>query len=1391
MNSPARRALLALLACLAPLASRSDDALPFDALGAEYIERVRPLLERLCLDCHSREERKGELDLERFTGLNAVRRDPTTWRKVIEMLESREMPPERRRQPSADERALLIDWARRYLDAEARARAGDPGRVVLRRLSNAEYTYTVRDLTGVALDPARQFPVDGAAGEGFTNTGDALVMSPALVTKYLDAAREIASHAVLLPDGIRFSPHASRRDWTDEILAEIRALHGRFTDGEGRVDLERYFSALIRHRDVLRGDPGAARRITRDEGLSASYLETLARVLASDEPRSVLLDRVRELWRDADPEGARALAAAVRAWQDRLWRYNPVGHFGSVRPWQEPVSVIVDSVTLRVAVPPATGDPGDDVVLFLVAGTAGDGNEADVVVWDRPRFERSGQTPLPLRDLAAAAAIAEETRGRALASTSRALAAVRAAIERPVDAADPDALAARHDVDPHLLRAWLSWLGVSASGAVTIEQRLEGTLQNVGGYDFVRGWGLPGVGDLSLISNASDNAVNVPGRVNPHRIAVHPRPERWVAAGWQSPGDLRVRVAPRVEDMHPQCGNGVSWSLEVWRGARRHVLAADDLDRGAATDVAPIGGVSMRRGELLALIIGPRDRNHACDLTQIDLEVAEEDGGMRAWSLREDCADDIQAGNPHADRHGNEGVWHFFTGLIEEGRKPSQIPDGSLLATWLDAPGADEAARLADAIDALVTRPPAVDTPRPDAELRARVTSLAGPLFSRFDFAELARAAPEAARQRGGHGVDPARFGRNLDGSPAAPDQLIVRAPSAIEVRAPRGLVEGSELVVSARLHEEAGREGIVQVAVLAEKPLDAATLLPAVPLVIREDSEAAVRARRSVEEFNRLFPRAVCYRPIVPVDEVVTLVLFHREDDHLGRLMLDDQERARLDRLWDELHYVSHEALALVTGFEQLMEFATQDNDPSKFAPLGEPIAKRAAAFRRRLVETEPAHMDALLDLATRAYRRPLREREEHGLRALYHSLRASETPHDEAVRLVLSRILIAPAFLYRLEKPPGGAEPARVSDWELATRLSYFLWSSLPDDELRGEAATGRLGDGNVLVAQALRMLQDPRVRRLAIEFACQWLHIRGFDEFDEKSERRFPGFAALRHDMYEEAVLFFTDLFRRDGAILEILDADHAFLNEPLAAHYGIPGVEGESWRRVDGVREFSRGGILALGATLARHSGASRTSPILRGTWISETLLGEKLPRPPADVPQLPETAPQGLTERQLIERHSSDPACAKCHARIDPYGFALEGFDTIGRRRETDSGGLSIDARTRLADGREVEGINGLREYLLTARRDAFVGQFCRKLLGYALGRAVQLSDEPLLAEMAENLREKDWRFSAAVETIVRSRQFREIRGRESPAALGLDGDRNPEGDASTVPGGDR
>ena len=282
-------------------------------------------------------------------------------------------------------------------------------------------------------------------------------------------------------------------------------------------------------------------------------------------------------------------------------------------------------------------------------------------------------------------------------------------------------------------------------------------------------------------------------------------------------------------------------------------------------------------------------------------------------------------------------------------------------------------------------------------------------------------------------------------------------------------------------------------------------------PILANPGTAAYRQVEAALDEFRQLFPAALCYTKIVPVDEVVTLTLYYREDENLARLMLDPAEKAELDRMWSELHYLSQDALTLVDALEQLIQYATQDADPKVFIPLREPFNERAQDYRQAFVESQPKHLAAVLKLATLAYRRPLTAAETAELGKLYADLRAEELPHDDAIRLLWARVLVVPAFLYRIEKPPAGTAPQPVNDWELASRLSYFLWSSLPDAELRELAAAGRLHQPDVLAGQLKRMLSDERTRRLASEFACQWLHVRDFEHLDEKSEQHFPTFAA----------------------------------------------------------------------------------------------------------------------------------------------------------------------------------------------------------------------------------------------------------------------------------------
>ncbi|MFM2095007.1 MAG: hypothetical protein RIS70_2131 [Planctomycetota bacterium] len=1392
----------------------------FENLGRQYAGNVRPALQQFCLQCHSTEKKEGELDLERFDSFASVRRDAKVWQKVAEMLDNGEMPPKESKQPTAEQRKQLRSWVGQYLDAEAYANAGDPGPVLLRRLSNSEYTLTLRDLTGVAsLDPAREFPVDSAAGEGFTNTGNALVMSPALLGKYLDAAKSVAEHAVLLPEGFRFSPATTRRDWTNETLSRIRDFYRQFSDeaggtqvnlqgivfdtnSGGRLALDRYLTATLEERDALRTGKKTVAVVAQERRLNRKYLGLLWDALQGREP-SLLLDGLRSEWKNAKPADVPQLVTSIARWQQALWRFTSVGHIGKVggpKAWQEPVSPLQGRQDLRVKL---AAEPGqEEIVLYLVTGDAGDGNDGDFVVWEKPRLVAQGREDLSLRDVQALSRQLTTHRDAVFASTAKCLTAAAEASSMPGEI-DLASLANKHSVDQAILAAWFDYLGISHGNAAKIESHLTQKNQSNAGYDFVKGWGPPETPNVA--ANASDQAVRIPGNLKAHGVAMHPSPTLNIVAGWQSPISGMLRVEAKVQHAHPECGNGVTWLLEVRRGNTRQRLAAGVSQGAKEIAVGPFENLPIRQGDIVSLIIGPRDGNHACDLTAVDLTLR---SGDRTWDLAKDVSPDLLAGNPHADQFGNAGVWHFYTEPVS-GAAGHVIPPDSLLAKWQSSSDTQEKQQLAVTIEKFLLSGPAANSDAnkkdsPDAALRRQLTSISGPLFSSWRKQIAGKAAKDAPATPGAGsektkpetaqakvwGIDPEQFGRHPDGSAIDPASLCVRAPAVIEVHLPADLADGCELVAGASLHAATAANGSAQVRVLTTKP-DAASGLVAsetketqangpwtsnqrgvahgTPILVNDNSPARKRLERALEEYRNLFPIALCYTKIVPVDEVVTLTLFYREDDQLQRLMLDEQQTAELNRLWDELHFISYDALTLVDAFAQLMEYATQDADPKVFEPLRKPIHDRADAFRRRLEECEPAQVESLIAFTSQAYRRPLTEAESQGLRQLYADLRREELPHDDAWRLMLARILVSPAFLYRIEKPGQGDAHQPVSAHELATRLSYFLWSSQPDDELRQMAASGKLLGTEQLLAQTRRMLHDPRSRRLATEFACQWLHIYDFDRLDEKSERHFPSFAGLRGAMYEESILFFADLFQRNGRVIDILDADYTFLNEPLAKHYGIPNVAGAEWRRVDGVKQHSRGGILGQATTLAKQSGASRTSPILRGNWISEVLLGERLPRPPKGVPQLPEdeTATEGLTVRQLVEKHSSDPKCAVCHVRVDPLGFALESFDAIGGRREKDLGNRPIDTATTTMDGSKIDGLPGLRDYLLTVRRDAFMRQFCKKLLGYALGRSIQLSDEPLLAEMQKVLKANDYHIEPLMETIVSSSQFRHIRGRDA------------------------
>jgi cytochrome c553 len=525
----------------------------------------------------------------------------------------------------------------------------------------------------------------------------------------------------------------------------------------------------------------------------------------------------------------------------------------------------------------------------------------------------------------------------------------------------------------------------------------------------------------------------------------------------------------------------------------------------------------------------------------------------------------------------------------------------------------------------------------------------------------------------------------------------------------------------------------------------------------------AAERAR-SAAEFRALFPPAVLFEPIVPRDAQASVFMYHREDEPLRRLLLDGAGRAELDRLWSELRFVSEDAFATPRMYEEIVQYYRKPNDGARIMffyiqLFDEQIKREVKELRAAQVAAETGHLEALPAFAARAWRRPLDAEEREAILAAYRADRKDGVEHDPAFRAALARVLSSPWFLYRVEKPATGPRWQPVSGDELATRLSFLLWDSIPDDELRAKAA--RLHEPAVMEQQLRRMVKDARMRGLAEEFGARWLGVRDFVANHGRSLKHFPEFTpALRDTLAEEPVRFFEDLLVNDRPVADVIAADAVVVNDVLAKHYGIPGVSGPEWRRVEKVSAYGRGGLLGFGAVLAKQSAAARTSPIKRGAWMAQ-MLGERLPKVPPNVPPLPESAPAGLSVREITERHRQDPACSGCHARIDPYGMTLERFDALGRfrpARDLKPG----DTRGTLRDGTEIDDFAGLRAYVAGPRREDVLRALAHKLTGYALGRAVKLSDRKLVDELTRTMA-AGGRWSDALLVMVRSEQFRCIR----------------------------
>ncbi|MCM8528257.1 MAG: DUF1592 domain-containing protein, partial [Lentisphaeraceae bacterium] len=438
---------------------------------------------------------------------------------------------------------------------------------------------------------------------------------------------------------------------------------------------------------------------------------------------------------------------------------------------------------------------------------------------------------------------------------------------------------------------------------------------------------------------------------------------------------------------------------------------------------------------------------------------------------------------------------------------------------------------------------------------------------------------------------------------------------------------------------------------------------------------------------------------------------------------------------------------------------------EPEKFLNKKQKGTYDWFAKRHGELQKEKSHLlkERLKELLVKAYRRAPKEDEVVRLQKLFDK-EVEKKGVQAAARLVLVRVFCSPSFIFRIEQQKELNENYKISDNELAVRLSYFLWSSMPDRELLDLAAQNKLSDPKVLNQQVDRMLKDSKSRALAEDFAAQWLKFRDVLERIELDKNRFPEFNdELAHDMFRECAETFNYIVQSDSSVMELLDNKYLFVNERLAGLYGMKGVKGGHFRKVD-INDNRRGGLVTSSAMMTMTSYPLRTSPVLRGNYIISALLGIPTPPPPEGVEELPEDdkVADGLTVKQRFEQHRKDPVCYSCHIRMDPMGFPLEVFDPLGRLRDK-SGGHPIDANGEMKDGRVLAGPAGLKKYLLE-QEDLFLKNMSSKLLGYSLGRSLEFFDRYTVAKAVRDTKKEGYKFSAMVKSIVNSKLFQYRRG---------------------------
>jgi hypothetical protein len=939
-------------------------------LERQFVADVRPFLDTYCVACHGGTNPAAQFDLRPYTNLDTVTRDHGRWALVLEKLEANEMPPQGVRHPTADAREKVVVWAKAFLRHEAKKHAGDPGIVLARRLSNAEFNYTIRDLTAADIRPAREFPVDPANPAGFDNSGESLSMSPALLTKYLQASREIASHLVLEPSGIAFAPNPMlvETDRDKYCVGQIIAFYNRHN-----TDYADYFQAgwRYKHRAALGKPKATLAEIAAESRVSAKYLTTIWRTLEATKEDVGPLAKLQAMWRE---------------------------------------------------------------------------------------------------------------------------------LPAPTD-----------------------------------------------------------------------------------------KQSQRVQAGAEAMRDMVVQLRKKIELKHPD--------LAV-KGIRR--------------DSQPF--------------LMWRNKQYATHRTSYNREALQ-------------VAGETKAAQPDPDL---------------------QVPAG-------------ERARY----EAAFARFSAVF---PDS----------------FYVSERGRYFPDNTRDKGRH--------------------------------------------LSAGFHNLMGyfRDD-----------------LPLYELILEAKGQRELDALWKELDF-------------VASANIRTYIQFFLNESGEGRGLGRETEGPRPA----DKDITAEAAIKEVAG--HYLARATASGNETAIKAVQEHFEWTNAGIRwveKARTEAEPTHLEALQEFAARAYRRPLTQAERAELLAFYTSRRdEAKLDHEEAMRDSIVSVLMSPDFAYRIDLIESGDGVRPLSDYALASRLSYFLWSSMPDAELLAQAAAGTLRRPEVLVKQARRMLKDPRVRGLATEFGANWLDFRRFEELNTVDRERFSSFDNdLRQAMFEEPVRFMLDVFRENRSVLDLIYANHTFVNPVLARHYGMPEISGgpETWLRIDDASGYGRGGLLPMAAFLTKNAPGLRTSPVKRGYWVVKQVLGERIPPPPAVVPELPrDEAKTELPLRDMLARHRSDKACASCHARFDSMGLVFEGYGPIGERRTKDLGDRPVDDSATFPGGSNGAGVDGLRTYIRAHRQNDFIDNLSRKLLAFALGRSLMLSDELLVEAMRTKLTASGYKFETLIESIVTSPQFRNKRGSE-------------------------